>query len=187
MTLTRSARLWKATNRFWRAVEAAVKAFGPIVAAFWIAWQYHESRAEKRVEATLGYVTRYENADGSVGKAQRTLTASLWDHAGEIAELRTTRATAEQIAQVRGTIETRIIEAARSGSGRTSGTGPFEELDDFYSALATCVQGSVCDQDAALRYFGCAAIDFVANFEPSMRARQQLASRFGWGVLSSPH
>lgn len=182
MTLTRSARLWKAANRFSKALEGAVKTVGPIVAALWIAWQYHQSQANKRVEATLGYVTRYENADGSVGKAQRALTAALWDHAEEIGELRTTQATAEQLSQVRQTIVTRIIKAAGRTPGRMSGSGPFEELDGFYSALAICVQGNVCDEDAALRYFGCAAIDFVGNFEQAMRARQKLASRFGWGV-----
>lgn len=182
MTLTRAARLWKAANRLGKALEGAVKTLGPIVAALWIAWQYHQSQADKRVEATLGYVTRYENADGSVGKAQRALTASFWDHAGEIGELRMTRATAEQISQVLRTIVIRIIEAAGQASGRTSGSGPFEELDDFYSALATCVQGNVCDEEAALRYFGCATIDFVGNFDQAIRTRQQLASRFGWGV-----
>ena len=182
MILTRYARLWKGINRFGKALDGAVKSLGPLVAALWIAWQYEQSQADKRVEATLGYVTHYEDATGSVGKAQRALTASFWNHADEIGELRTTRAAAEQIAKVQRMIVMRIIVSAAPASSATLGTGPFEEVEGFYNALATCVQGNVCDEGAALRYFGCTAIDFVGNFEAAMLARQRLASRFGWGV-----
>lgn len=182
MILSRSARAWKAAARIGKAVEGTAKTFGPVIAALWVAWQYHQSQVDKRVEATLGYVARFEDASGSVGKAQRAMTVALWNHADEIAELRTTRATAEQVSRVRQAIASRVVEAAAHAAGSLSGSGPFEELDGFYNALATCMQGGACDRDTALRYFGCTAIDFESSFGQVEDARRRVASRFGWGV-----
>lgn len=181
-TLSRRARRWRQIRRLGKALEGATKTVGPVVAALWIAWQYHIARVDKRVEATLTYVTRYEASDTSTGKAQRALTASLWDHADEISELRTTRASKEGLANVRATIAERVISSASSSFGGPSSLSPLDELDDFYNALATCVQGNVCDTDAAVRFFGCAAIDLVDNFGSAMQTRERLATRFGWGV-----
>jgi hypothetical protein len=176
------ARAWRCAQRLGKALEPATKTLGPIVAALWIAWQYHQSRIDKRVEATLAYVTQYESADSSVGKAQRSLTAALWVHSDEIAELRTTRASAVDLAKVQMTIAKRVIDTAGAGFGKSSVVGPLDELDDFYNALGTCIQGNVCDEASALRFFGCAAIDLVDDFGAAMDARDKLASRFGWGV-----
>lgn len=173
---------WRSLLRAIKTAERLTKAFGPLVAALWIGWQYHQSKVDKRVEATLTYVTRYQGADTSVGKAQRALTDSLWAHADELAELRTTRATAAELASIRQTMLTRIVDTAAQQMSRSPWAGPLEEMDDFYSALVTCVRGDVCDLDSALRFFGCPATEFVGNFGPLFVARQRLASRFGHGA-----
>ena len=177
-----ASRGWRWAVRIGKVLEGLTKSLGPIVAALWIAWQYHQSQLDKRVEATLAYVTRYESAETSVGKAQRALTASLWDHAEEIAELGGTRASAEDVGRVRTLIVKRVIDAAGSAFGRALGTGPLDELDDFYNALVTCVQGRVCDEEAAVKFFGCAADVLVGNFGPVLDSRGKLAPRFGWGA-----
>lgn len=179
MTSRSAPSAWRLLLRVAKVAESLTKAFGPVVAALWIGWQYQQSKVDKRVEATLAYVTRYQGGDSSVGKAQRALADSLWAHAEEIAELRSTRAAASDLDRIRQTILTRIVDTAGQQTGRSPGTGPLEEMDDFYSALVTCIKGDVCDLDSALRFFGCPATEFVENFGPILVARQRLASRFG--------
>lgn len=165
-----------------KTLEILIKGVGPVVAVLWIGWQYHQSRMDKRVEATLDYAKRFESDDTSIGKAQRALTDALWQHEEEIAELRKTQATKQQLQEIRDVIVHRILDAARNSVKSVAIVGPIDELDDFFNALATCIQGSVCDEDSALHYFGCTVTGYVNLFEPVMKDREAFAPSFGWGL-----
>jgi hypothetical protein len=165
-----------------KTLEILVKGFGPVIAVLWIGWQYQQSRIDKRVEATLDYVKRFESDDTSIGKAQRALTNSLWEHQEEIAELRTTHASEQQLQEIRSTIVRRVLEAARDKVKSVAIVGPVDEMDDFFNVLATCIQGSVCDEESALRYFGCSVSGYINFFEPVIKEREALAPSFGWGL-----
>jgi hypothetical protein len=165
-----------------KTLEVLIKGVGPVIAVLWIGWQYQQSRIDKRVEATLDYVKRFEGDDTSIGKAQRALTDAMWRHEDEIADLQTTQTTSQELQVVRDRIVRRILEAARDSMKSVAVVGPMDEMDDFFNALATCIQGSVCDEDSALRYFGCSVAGYVNFFEPEMKKREALAPSFGWGL-----
>lgn len=176
------ATSWRTIVRFAKHLEILVKGVGPVVAALWIGWQYQQSRIDKRVESTLGYVTRYEGDDTLIGKTQRALVESLWQHQDEIAEFRKTRASPEQIQNVQRTIALRVLKTAGEKIGGTTPVGPIEEIDGFFNALATCAQGAVCDENAARRYFGCIVSEYLESFDPVIKERTAIAPGFGWGL-----
>jgi hypothetical protein len=68
--------------------------------------------------------------------------------------------------------------------GTTTPVGPLEEIDDFFNALATCVQGSVCDGEAANRYFSCIVSGYLSSFQPIIKERTEIAPSLGWGLRS---
>jgi hypothetical protein len=173
---------WYNATTVAKTLQYLVKTIGPVVAALWIGWQYYQSRVDKRVEATLGYVTRFEAEDTSIGKAQRALTEALWDHKDEIAEFRITHSTASELAEIQRTIALRVLSSAGVRLHRTGAIGPMEEVDEFFNGLATCVKGNVCDEASARRYFGCAVAGYLQSFEPILKERTELAPQFGWGL-----
>lgn len=179
----------KTVTSFWHRVvnsakhlEILVKGIGPVVAALWIGLQYQQSRIDKRVEATLGYVTRFEADNTSIGKGQRALVEALWEHKDEIAEFRATRGTASDIQNIQRVISLRVLKTASKRIGSDNTFSPLDEIDDFFNGLATCVQGAVCDETAARRYFGCAIVGYLQSFDPILRERAAAAPSFGWGL-----
>jgi hypothetical protein len=173
---------WRGMVNIARHLEILVKGVGPVIAALWIGWQYQQSRADKRVEATLSYVTRFEGDDTLIGRTQRAIVESLWDHQDEIAEFRTTHASEAQIQKIQKTIALRVLKTAGEKIGGSTPIGPMEEIDDFFNALATCIEGSVCDQESARRYFGCIVVAYLRSFDPVIKERTTLAPGFGWGL-----
>jgi hypothetical protein len=182
MTVLRWKRIWTGAIAGAKQLEVLVKGVGPVIAVLWIGWQYNESRMDKRVENTLAYVTRFESGETSIGKAQRAITEALWRHNEEIAEFRTTRGSEPQLREIRLTIIRRILASVNDKLGSTSVMGPMEEIDNFFDALATCVQGAVCDDTSARRYFGCAVVGYLESFEPMLEERARVAPNYGWGL-----
>jgi hypothetical protein len=177
-----AARSWQILIKIAKHLEILVKGVGPVVAALWIGWQYQQSRVDKRVESTLAYVTRYEGDDTLIGKTQRAIDAALWEHQDEIAEFRKTRADQEQIQVIQRKIALRVLKTASERIGGTTPVGPMEQIDDFFNALATCVQGAVCDEGAARRYFSCIVSQYLNSFQPVIKERTEMAPGFGWGL-----
>lgn len=176
------ARCWQILIKIAKHLEILVKGVGPVVAALWIGWQYQQSRVDKRVESTLTYVTRYEGDETLIGKTQRAIDAALWEHQDEIADFRKTRADQEQIKAIQKKIALRVLKTASEKIGGTTPVGPMEQIDDFFNALATCVQGSVCDEGAARRYFNCIVSQYLDSFQPVIKERTEIAPDFGWGL-----
>ncbi|MQX38733.1 hypothetical protein [Sinorhizobium meliloti] len=163
-------------------METLSKGIGPIIAVLWIAWQYTQAQAEKHVQATLSYVSRFEAEETAIGKTQRAIAKSLWAHNEEIAEFRSTEARQDQIAQIRRTIVDRVLETAGSTLAMGEAVGPLEEIDSFFNSLATCIEGNVCDARAAQRYFGCTVSAYTTTFSDALRERARIAPDFGWGL-----
>jgi hypothetical protein len=165
-----------------KTLEIFVKGVGPLVAVIWIVCQYQQSRIDKRVESTLEYVKQFESDGTSIGKAQRALTDALWQHSEEIAEFHLTRATQEQIRDINRNIVLRVIETADSKVKNSNVIGTVEEIDDFFNLLATCIEGSICDQKSAMRYFGCTVEGYINLLEPISFEKTNAAHNFGWGL-----
>jgi hypothetical protein len=164
------------------ALDVLIKSIGPVVAAVWIGYQYHISVSDKRIEASLEYAKRYESDDSFIGKAQRAIIEASWQHEPELKEFAETVATKEQISMVRKILTYRIIDTANQKISSTVLTSSVDELDGFFNELATCVESSLCDEETAIRFFGCLTIRLSDLLLPVFEDRRSLSPEMGRGI-----
>lgn len=142
-----------------------------IVGGLFAAYQFMESRKDARVERTMEYILRYD--DGRVGDSRRAIQSALRPFLPQFAEIEGGVAPEDREDMVLTLVET-------GGEGRLP--DHVDTVVDFYESLWTCVRESICSQEVAFGYFTADAHEFVQNFEPYLRRRQENNPAYAGGL-----
>lgn len=166
------------TSRDWRMLGYAWSGFLLrlllVVGGLFSAYQYLESKEEKRVERTLQLVDTWERAEYQ--QAQRAVSERLDALNAKYAGLLGARPSAAE----RSVYLERIgIEAMTAEGGEmplADFRAAFERVLYFLNRVAFCVDGNLCSRKMVNGYFGDYALSFWQYFEGYARQQREAGS-----------
>jgi len=159
------AELSDAAKNFWDVVISTATLVSVVVGGGFAGWQYLDAVKKDKIEHTLEYVTRYQQAPLY---DQRQTVDSVWPavvmQLGD--ELGRGTATEARSNQLYAAIVLSQFKPTTDRQKALSG------LIDFYDQLATCVSEKLCDADTAKHHFGIDAKALLDNAYPFICAQR---------------
>ena len=164
-------------STFTTRLESATKIFA-ILAGVFAVYQYLDTKKGERIKATLGYVDKFNSEDTAVNKAVTAISAALENNSANIARLNDAHLSKEQFAD----LHSRLAQEVLSQAADHKPIDPLLEIDSFFDTLHSCVDGNICDQRTAVRFFHSYASNIQNTFSPIIEKRSKSAPQFGQGI-----
>lgn len=147
-------------------VDLVAKVGAIFVVLFGI-FEYLESQRAARVARTQDFMTRY--VSDPIGAARNIISGVLRDNLQAIQDIRSAPMTASAAQQAHKDLVQFLVNESRNGAGIAA---QLDTMFDFYGALETCVEQSLCEASVAHAYFGADARRLVENFKPYIAERR---------------
>lgn len=154
---------------------------GAIFATLFAIFQYLAAREDRRVERSLGYVSRFSDHGSAIGMARLQVSAALWANETQLLRLKDVL---QRLPEDEGiALRARFIEKLMQGGGDAAPIRvALDPIVSFFDELQVCIDTNLCDGQAADAFFQDYVITFWDNFGAAILDRRDLNPRYGWGI-----